>query len=54
MKTTLPKSCPAAQHADHQCRCCWKVVKGKDYDFVNELCSTCSRALIHLEPNIIA
>ena len=48
-KTELPTNCPAVQESGYQCVCCWAVVPGKWYDFENELCSVCSKALVHKE-----
>lgn len=47
--TTLPVTCPAVQESGYTCLACWKTVPGREYDFENELCSVCSKALIHKE-----
>ena len=45
----IPPHCEAAKRLLVKCVCCWKLVLGKDYDFANQLCNICSKALVHLE-----
>ena len=47
--TALPKSSQIVRNDLYVCVACWQEVKGSEYDFENELCLSCNRALIHVE-----
>jgi len=44
--TIIPRNAPGVQRNPQSCVVCWKVVPAWQYDFDNEMCKGCSKALI--------